>query len=426
MVPSLGMWTSCSRYLMVVVTLLLVCGVQKVLSGTAVVADVGEMATVTDSAPERTQTGFNSPPPRGYVRSRLMGEEEEEEEEEEEDQYGGGVVPEDNENEIDCFAFDHMDDLPSFCVDIEDQPVSGSDGSGQEEGHESDDVVFPDAGNETSAEVGGIYPSMAPVLYPNHSPDRNATFDDEMGEGNSIWLPLSMAIFKPQDLSQSMAQAFVTSVVKVIGILLDRYTPYEVDLSQDINEYGFEFVNHTDRRSLTPAYISQWEGDSDQHFDSQTQDGEPYGSTDQYAPPPYDPASGYEPSIRLRVSHVDVWKSTVWDDWMHFNVTYAVFWPDGDVMMHQSKLDFIESSCLEVLNTTIETGKFWAEMLEADQEAHFVVTEDENWSNRGAYSRLLLLHLEVTIALMLDVAMFFYQQISLESRLFLSLEMNLL
>ena len=135
MVPLLGMWTSCSRYLVVVVTLLLVCGVQKVLSGTAVVADVGEMATVTDSAPERTQTGFNSPPPRGYVRSRLMGEEEEEEEEEEENEYGGGVVPEDNENEIDCFAFDHMDDLPSFCVDIEDQPVSGTEGWVCPQGH---------------------------------------------------------------------------------------------------------------------------------------------------------------------------------------------------------------------------------------------------------------------------------------------------
>ena len=29
--------------------------------------------------------------------------------------YGGGLVPEDNEDEIDCSKFEHLDELPRFC-----------------------------------------------------------------------------------------------------------------------------------------------------------------------------------------------------------------------------------------------------------------------------------------------------------------------
>ena len=430
MAPGMGTSYRYSTYLVTVGVLLLVYGVPKVQSGTTVVAVVGGKSTAVDRAPELNQKGFDTLPkkkraPRRYVRNRALGgdddegnddeEEEEEEEEEHSNQYGGGVVPEENENEIDCFAFEHMDELPSFCVGIENQqPVIGSDnatvapGVGETE-IENDDLVSTENGNETTPDVGSMFPSQGPILYPTPSPDSpnagnapNATLDDDVssvvGEGNSIWLPLSMALFKPQDLSQSMARSFVASAVHVIGILLHRYTPYDVDLSRD-SEYGFEFMNRTDRR-----YLGEEEGNyNDQYLDSQTQDGDEYGSTSsQYDPPP---SSGYEPAICLRVLHVEVWESTVWEQWIHFNVTYTVFWPEGDPMMNQPKLDFVEDSCLEVLNTTIETGRFWAELLEADQETHFVVKDDEDWSKRGTYLMVVLLHRAVPIAFMFDVTM---------------------
>jgi hypothetical protein len=282
------------------------------------------------------------------------------------------MVSEENENEIDCSEFEHWDELPSFCQDVDNDGAQGEDNN--EEGDDNDNVVAGDdeilveGEDDDTGIVGGVTDPI-PSPYPIQSP-ANPAFDGNVsifGE-NSIQFPLSIGIVKREDLNLSRARVLLNLVVHVMGIFLDRYTPYHVDWLY--GDYTFAFVDGEDHRHLDEDTFQQ-EDESGQNDESGN--GE-------------NASNGQLPNatlVSLHLSGVDVWESPVWENWLQVTVTYTVFWSNGGPVMNQRSLDIIEHSCHEVINTTVETGKFWAELLEQDQEALFVMRDGESWSQLG-------------------------------------------
>lgn len=308
-------------------------------------------------------------------RERRLSEHTSDGERPQENQYGGGQVPEENENEIDCSKFEHLDELPPFCRDYDD------------EGGEDEDELWEDGYFQspvsTPTRQPTIQDSQPPAARPVRPPSLEEVSQGGMDEGvdfvenNVITLPISLGLFKPGELSESRARVLASLVTKVLRILLDRYTPYRVEPSSSDDD-RFVISRGADRRHLE-SLVGRL---LDQGSNGQQADLMRSGDAVETA------RSGYHgrPLVFLYMSGVNVWESPVWDNWLQFFVSYRVFWPNGSPVTNTRNLESIEFSCQEVLNTTIDVGKFWAEMLEQDEDARFVMREGVNWSERGMFT----------------------------------------
>ncbi len=247
-------------------------------------------------------------------------------------QYGGGLVPEENEDEIDCSMFVNLDELPPFCQENQTATDQGSSATGD---------TGPD--------------SQAPPPPQGGSASTTVTEGGTMFTDSTIQLPLSLGIYLFENMTEQRSGELMSFVVQVTSTLLDRYTPFDV------------FAPSPDDSLL----LVEMEGGEGKYDDNDADEN-------------YE-ESGSKLLATLYFSSVAASDSPLWDSWLHVSIDYTAVWPNGGSVVQQSELDQIEEASRQVLNMTVDALKFWDELLEQDQYEEYVVRLGETWNQSGTY-----------------------------------------
>lgn len=304
---------------------------------------------------------------------------EEEEESYRNAEYGGGLVPEENSDEIDCSIFEHLDELPPFCLPdptLETQPPFEDEGEAVAAGGQEDTASNGSNNNDDNNDDNS---SSAPPSDTNSDSETEITFTND----NSIQVPLSLGIHKLDYMSVSRGRVFVSIAVRIMGIMLDRYTPFDViapdnDDDEEQNSRDYDGDRRAGR-SLRLRDLSG-EGGGEEQGNNSNGGGGGGGRRNQGSGSNGD---GGELLARLYFNNVNAWESPVWDNWLQLSVQYVVFWPNGEPVFEERLLDQIGMACRQVLNMTVDANKFWNEMIEADDEMKYVARPGVPWTDAG-------------------------------------------
>lgn len=385
-------------------------------------------STSSETTSTRTALPVRSPPPPSASTSTLRGRrrrtsegfgEYEEFDELDDDSiggwdesnyhiYGGGLVPEENKDEIDCAKFEHLDELPPFCLENNGTSSGAATTPAPalpENGTQATTMVPSSESSPTSSNSGGAPEAVASDSMSNPSDQPPTTPLEEETETifleNSIHVPLSLGIHLIEVMTEERARVLVALAVRVMSILLDRYTPFDVispNKDDDDDEYAYyEDRNKADRHGGDGGRHRhrhrQLSGDQDDDnvisdVDEVTDggidvgDGSDGGVDAADATDARNNNDGSELLARLYFSSVAVWESPIWDNWLQLSVEYVVFWPNGEPVGNQRLLGQIETACQQVLNMTVDANKFWTELLHEDEDGRFVHQIGEPWSSK--------------------------------------------
>jgi len=304
---------------------------------------------------------------------------------------------------MDCSRFENYDEAPSYCHD-------GGDNSGA---------------------------AGAPTRQPGTIPEDSDT--------NTIQLSLSVGIFsvrleeeKESNENEDEIKRFqrLTSfVIQVVETLLDRYTPYDVQrssgtttdtdtttttTSQDEIDFPIEFVpipsndrnrrhrslsledhvpteqtmkggfeNHIQQQgqqqigSLAIAKLgndgSSINNDNNKNFDTKNHEYSQTKDTRRLE------VSEEKAHVSLDISKAGLYEMTDPNHWFRLVIHYTVVWSNGNPVMDEEALAMVESSCTEVINTTIHHGKFAEEMYKQDPNGIWILKDDKAWNPKCTY-----------------------------------------
>lgn len=268
-------------------------------------------------------------------------------------QYGAGLVPEENEDEIDCSKFSDLDELPPFCQENPDGQAGGGDGTAEDDALPDSQVQPPpdDAASGTMIGTGET------VLI-----------------DNTIQVPFSLGIYLYDEMTEQRSEDLVSLVVQVTSILLDRYTPFDVYAPSPEDDLILIEMDDGEAGGFGDGIDGD---DSNGRFED----------------------NGTQLLASMYFSSVTVWDSPFWNSWLQLSIAYAVVWPNEEPLVDPVDLQQVELAARQVFNMTVDALKFWEELVDQDFNGHYVMQDGETWNESGTsrsrntfllYSRILL------------------------------------
>lgn len=260
------------------------------------------------------------------------GEEEERDENNDSNNYQYDAEhPEEEEEELDCSQFTHLDDLPLFCQE-----------------NQTEQGTYPVAGGtaEPTQEESGADTELGATT----GDTVETTFVD-----NAIRVHLSLGVHLLEAITEPRSELLLWLVIKVASILLDRYSPFDVFAPND----GGDFMHMgTDALGFNGSNTSSYAGTYEDN-------GDPLLAT-------------------LFYSSVATWESPHWDAWLQMSMEYVAYWPNGQPVVKPDILAQIEEASRQVINMTVDALKFWNELLKQDENGQYVLQDGYSWQQLDA------------------------------------------
>jgi hypothetical protein len=309
-----------------------------------------------------------------------------------EDKYDGPYLDYEEDLEIDCSKFDHLEKLPSFCQEPL-PPVATT-------------ITSPDSMN---------LPAPPPANAPTYFPVIDETIEDppetSTPDRNVIHVPVSMGILRSdlvvgegQDRVHPRVVLFMRLIAQVASALLDCYAPFDVSSSfhrnhrqvqRQLEEANVELGSVVmeeflrvwmqnsrglKRKRWTSSSSSSTSEDNNDVENREANDDEKIEAEDNndVANRGANGDENKESVARLVVQAPNIMNATnnTVEGWWIVDMQFAAFWPNDDPIVHQGHLDEITNACANVLNITIHARKFWQELQLQDKESEYVAAKD--------------------------------------------------
>eukprot|EP00934_Nitzschia_sp_Nitz4_P009392 Nitzschia sp. Nitz4//scaffold5_size260463//81557//83321//NITZ4_000966-RA/size260463-processed-gene-0.374-mRNA-1//-1//CDS//3329555292//9382//frame0 len=301
-------------------------------------------STIFDHSTDSTVSIRGSTKSNDDIHVTRSTDDDEDDEEEEEDDEDDDDDKEDWKKEDDKYS----------------RPIDDPNGD-----HQDDDIV----------EYGTISP--APSTAP---PTASPTLERQ----NVISVPMSVAIYQIEQLTEERAQTLIEFVTGIMATMLDVHSPFDViTSSRHAFQASLDFQRLLKKKEKKPSRNHKSNGWKDTMCPSWAPSSAP--SLTPSSAPSLSPTSSPTSAptsledngdllARLYLTSIHVWESPFGGSWLQFRPEFSVYWPNGNPILSSSYIQQIENVCVGYINGTVEDGHYWLDLLEADPEAMLVAS----------------------------------------------------